>query len=76
MSHALAAIVPSYNHYRHIGGVIDALKAHGLRIFIIDDGSAEPAKSELAKLHDPAGGVTMHCRSMRTDSMTSRPCRR
>ncbi|WP_340149193.1 glycosyltransferase [uncultured Sneathiella sp.] len=60
MSHALAAIVPSYNHYRHIGGVIDALKTHGLRIFIIDDGSAEPAKSELAKLHDPAGGVTLH----------------
>lgn len=60
MSHALAAIVPSYNHYRHIGGVIAALKAHGLRIFIIDDGSTEPAKSALKVLDDPASGVTLH----------------
>lgn len=60
MSNTLAAIVPSYNHHRHIGGVIAALRAHGLRVFIIDDGSAEPAKSALAALDDPAGGVTLH----------------
>jgi len=60
MSFSLAAIVPSYNHYRHIGRVIEALQAQSLRIFIIDDGSQEPAKSALKKFHDPARGVTLH----------------
>lgn len=60
MSFSLAAIVPSYNHYRHIEKVIDALKGQGLRVFIIDDGSQEPAKSALEKLHDPEQGVTLH----------------
>ncbi|MZR32217.1 glycosyltransferase family 2 protein [Sneathiella litorea] len=60
MSFSLAAIVPSYNHYRHIATVVDALQAHGLRIFIIDDGSQEPAKSALAQFDDPAQGITLH----------------
>lgn len=62
MSIHLAAVVPSYNHYRHIGGVIDALRKQNLRVFIIDDGSVEPAKFTLAGLHDPANGVTVHRR--------------
>ncbi|MCF8467620.1 MAG: glycosyltransferase family 2 protein [Sneathiella sp.] len=60
MSFSVAAIVPSYNHYRHIGNVVAALRGQNLRIFIIDDGSAEPAKSALAALHDPAQGITLH----------------
>lgn len=60
MNFSLAAIVPSYNHYRHIDKVIGALKGQGLRVFIIDDGSEEPAKSELEKFHDPEEGVTLH----------------
>ena len=60
MSFSVAAIVPSYNHYRHIGEVIAALRGQNLRVFIIDDGSAEPAKSALAALHNPAKGVTLH----------------
>ena len=60
MTLSLAAIVPSYNHYRHIGKVIEALRALDLRIFIIDDGSTEPARTELGKFDDPATGVTLH----------------
>ncbi len=60
MSFSLAAVVPTFNHYRHIGKVLDALRAEGLRIFIIDDGSAEPAKSEIAKFDDPARGISLH----------------
>ncbi|WP_334127599.1 glycosyltransferase family 2 protein [Sneathiella sp.] len=62
MSISLAAVVPSYNHYRHIGTVVGALTARGLRVFIIDDGSVEPAKSAISGLHDPKGGVTVHRR--------------
>src|SRR5690606_40040504 len=32
------------------------------RVFIIDDGSVEPAKSAISGLHDPKGGVTVHRR--------------
>lgn len=60
MNFSLAAIVPSYNHYRHIDKVIDALTGQGLRVFIIDDGSQEPAKSALEKLHDSERGITLH----------------
>tara|TARA_R100000005_G_C4998799_1_gene205458 strand:+ start:997 stop:2697 length:1701 start_codon:yes stop_codon:yes gene_type:complete len=60
MSFSLAAIVPSYNHYRHIQTVIAALREQNLRIFIIDDGSAEPAQSALAELHDPERGITVN----------------
>jgi predicted LPLAT superfamily acyltransferase len=60
MSFSLAAIVPSYNHHRHIEKVIDALKGQGLHVFIIDDGSLEPANSALEKHHNPEQGVTLH----------------
>lgn len=53
------AIVPSHNHWRVAGHVVAGLRAAGLPVIVIDDGSAEPARSALAALHDPAGGVTV-----------------
>jgi glycosyltransferase involved in cell wall biosynthesis len=47
------AIVPSRNHYRAIGGIVDRLRAEGLPVFVVDDGSAEPARAALAGLHAP-----------------------
>jgi predicted LPLAT superfamily acyltransferase len=56
----LCAIVPSYNHWKAIGAVIARLHECDLPVFVIDDGSVEPAASALAALHDPARGVTVH----------------
>jgi predicted LPLAT superfamily acyltransferase len=51
------AIIPSYNHYRAVLGIIERLRALGLAILIVDDGSAEPARQALAELHEPERGV-------------------
>jgi glycosyltransferase involved in cell wall biosynthesis len=53
------AIVPSRNHYRAIGGIVDRLRAEGLPVFVVDDGSAEPARTALAELHAPESRVTV-----------------
>lgn len=53
------AVIPSRNHYREIEGVVSAVRAAGMPVFIVDDGSDEPARSALAKLHDPANGITV-----------------
>jgi predicted LPLAT superfamily acyltransferase len=51
------AIVPSHNHWTALGGVVEVLRRAGLAVFIIDDGSAEPARSAIASLHDPDEGI-------------------
>lgn len=51
------AVVPTYNHWQVIGGVVRALRSAGLPVFIVDDGSAEPAVSVIAALHRPDDGV-------------------
>lgn len=56
----ICAIVPSHDHWLALDGVLAPLRAAGLTVFIVDDGSAEPARSALAARHDPASGVTVH----------------
>ena len=56
----VCAIIPSHNHDRVIGGILDRLCAAGIPVFVIDDGSAEPARSRLAALHDEPRGVMVH----------------
>lgn len=51
------AIIPSRNHYRALGGIVTRLRAEGLPVFVVDDGSADPARSALAQLHAPESGV-------------------
>jgi GT2 family glycosyltransferase len=51
--------VPSYNHWREIETVVARLSEAGLAVFIIDDGSGQPARSVLARLHAPEGGIVV-----------------
>ncbi|MEA3194173.1 MAG: hypothetical protein QOD26_2506 [Betaproteobacteria bacterium] len=39
MSFAACAVVPCYNHGAAVGGVVARLRAHGLPVIIVDDGS-------------------------------------
>ena len=56
----MCAVMPSYNHARVAGTIVSALVAEGLPVFVIDDGSDEPARSALAALNDPASQVRVH----------------
>jgi predicted LPLAT superfamily acyltransferase len=55
----VCAIVPSHNHWRALPPIVETLRAAGLPVYIVDDGSAEPAKSALQALHDPERGVVV-----------------
>jgi predicted LPLAT superfamily acyltransferase/glycosyltransferase involved in cell wall biosynthesis len=53
----LCAVIPSRNHYRDIGDIVAVLQKSGLSVYVIDDGSDEPARSVLDQLDDPQNGV-------------------
>lgn len=53
----LCAVVPSYNHWTALPDVVLRLRDASLPVYIIDDGSAEPARSTIAALHDPDNDV-------------------
>jgi predicted LPLAT superfamily acyltransferase len=52
------AVIPSHNHWQATAAVIAGCKAQGLPVFLIDDGSSEPARSALEVLgaSDLGGG--------------------
>jgi predicted LPLAT superfamily acyltransferase len=54
------AIVPTHDHWRAIAGVVGALRAAGLPVLIIDDGSSEPAAAAIGALHRPDQGIQVH----------------
>jgi glycosyltransferase involved in cell wall biosynthesis len=45
------AVIPVYNHERAIGAVVDGVAAHGLHVFLVDDGSNEACAAELRRLN-------------------------
>lgn len=53
------AIIPSHNHWRTIGPIVQALRAHDLPVFIVDDGSDEVTRDYLAALHQPSEEVRL-----------------
>jgi predicted LPLAT superfamily acyltransferase len=55
----VCAVVPSRNHFRALPHVVQGLRAAGLRVFIVDDGSDAPARAAIARLHRPDDGVTV-----------------
>lgn len=57
MQQRFCAVVPTYNHHEALGAVAAALHNHGLPIIIVDDGSGEPAREGIAKLHAPERDV-------------------
>jgi len=56
----ICAIIPSHNHYRMIDSIVKRLHEFKLPIFVIDDGSDEPALSTLAALHNEVSGIVVH----------------
>jgi predicted LPLAT superfamily acyltransferase len=60
MSFQCCAIIPSHNHSAVIAEIVSALRANGLFVFIIDDGSDDAHQAALAALHAPDGGVAVH----------------
>ncbi|WP_420478926.1 glycosyltransferase family 2 protein [Brevundimonas sp. FT23028] len=53
----LCAVVPSYRHVSQLPRLSRRLVELCDLVLIVDDGNAEPARSALAALHDPAGRV-------------------
>jgi predicted LPLAT superfamily acyltransferase len=51
-------VIPIYNHKDAIGGTVARLSAHGLPIFIVDDGSDEATQTVLAQLAQHDGAQT------------------
>ncbi len=57
MQQQYCALVPTHNHYAVLGSIVSELRGHGLPVIIIDDGSGEPARQAIAKLHVPERDV-------------------
>lgn len=53
----ICAIVPTYNHAQTIAYVVSSLRAHNLKVFIIDDGSSEIYREAIAGLQTDDKGV-------------------
>jgi glycosyltransferase involved in cell wall biosynthesis len=50
LAYSLAVVIPVFDHEEAIAGVLDALEPSGLPCFLVDDGSSEPCRIELARL--------------------------
>ncbi len=55
----LCAVVPSHNHWRVLSDVLRRLQEAGLAVFVVDDGSGEPARAAIAALAAPGRGVVV-----------------
>jgi len=44
------AVIPVYNHERAIAAVVDGVAAHGLHLFLVDDGCSQACANELVRL--------------------------
>lgn len=45
-------VIPVYNHERAIAAVLDGVLAHGVHVFLVDDGCSEPCQRELRRLSE------------------------
>lgn len=55
----ICAVVPSHNHWRALPAILATLREAGLAVYVVDDGSSEPARSALQALHDPERGIVV-----------------
>ena len=60
----LCAVVPSHNHWRLLGEVLGALRAAGLAVMVVDDGSGEAARAAIAALAGQGVTVARHARNL------------
>ncbi len=54
------AIIPTHNHVRVLPEIVARLRASGLPVMIVDDGSGDDFKAKIGALHAPDNGVTVH----------------
>ena len=59
MTLRVCAVIPSRNHYLALADTVQQLRAVGLAVMIVDDGSDEPGRSAIAELHRPDDLVTV-----------------
>lgn len=52
MEYKLCALIPTYNHYAQLPGIVQRLSQAGLAVFIVDDGSHAPAQAALKTLEN------------------------
>jgi predicted LPLAT superfamily acyltransferase len=60
MTFTPCALLPSFNHWQALPGIVAEVRRLGLPVFIIDDGNSEPGASALAALAAPDAGVVVH----------------
>lgn len=48
----ICAVVPSYDNPVTVRGVVERIRAHGLPVILVDDGSAEPGRSACQEVAD------------------------
>ena len=53
------AVVPVYNHEHAVGAVVAALRAHGMPVLMVDDGSRPECAAVLDRLAAADAGVTL-----------------
>lgn len=56
---APCALIPVYNHGATVGATVHALRAHGLPVLLVDDGSDEPTRTTLDALARETDGVEL-----------------
>lgn len=59
VTHSPCAVIPTYNHFRALPGLIARLRAYELPVILVDDGSRPEVAAAIAELHDPAAGITV-----------------
>ncbi len=57
----ICAIIPTYNHYKKLPDIVTRLREQNLPVFIVDDGSTEPARTHIAGLQNETQQITL-CR--------------
>jgi predicted LPLAT superfamily acyltransferase len=58
MTFSPCAVIPSHNHWRALPAVVERLRAEGLPVFIVDDGSDAAAAEAIAALSGEGVSVT------------------
>lgn len=59
MSGRICAVIPSCNHHGALPEIVARLRGYGLAVYIVDDGSDEPAAGEIGRLADPGNGIVV-----------------
>jgi glycosyltransferase involved in cell wall biosynthesis len=59
----VCAIIPTRNHWQRLDGILAALRAARLPVFIVDDGSNPEAAAAIAALDDQASAIRVHRRA-------------